>query len=162
MALLGMMANEGTRGFSTDRGVQQQSVDRDAGSQYRGMARKTLAEPAANSFQQSLLVADLLMQLSAPGRHGARAVPYSGAIMTLIFVRGGRARTGRRTSPQLVHGLPPARRTLWPVAGREKFPKRLTETRVLIRDQPNWTNWLRSCRPFCIRFLHARRVPPQL
>jgi len=36
------MANEGTRGFSTDRGVQQQSVDRDAGSQYRGMARKTL------------------------------------------------------------------------------------------------------------------------
>ena len=52
------VANEGTRGFSTDRGVQQQSVDRDAGSQYRGMARKTLAARAANSFQQSLPVRD--------------------------------------------------------------------------------------------------------
>src|SRR6516165_113233 len=93
MTLLGMMANEGTRGFSTDRGVQQQSVDRDAGSQYRGMAGKTLAAPVANSFQQLLLVTDLSMELPAPGQHGARTVLYSEATVTLIFVRNGLIRT---------------------------------------------------------------------
>ena len=29
-----------------------------------------------------------------------------------------------------------------------------------IRDQPNFTNRLLSCRSFCIRFLHVRPVPP--
>ena len=38
---------------------------------------KALAAPADNSFQQSLLVTDFLMELSAPGRYGARTVLYS-------------------------------------------------------------------------------------
>src|SRR6516165_9155367 len=36
------------------------------------MARKALAAPAAERFEQSLLVTKLLMKLPAPGRHGGR------------------------------------------------------------------------------------------
>jgi hypothetical protein len=42
----------------------------------------------------------------APGRHGARTVPYAGATVTLIFIRGGRTRTGWSCPPQPVQNIP--------------------------------------------------------
>jgi hypothetical protein len=44
----------------------------------------------AHCFEYSLLVTKLLVELPAPGLHGARTVPYAGATVTLIFVQGGR------------------------------------------------------------------------